>query len=212
MKHARSPPWTYAPVPRVHRRGHLFFSWRERWPGAAHSTWPSEAWMPLPNRSSSSSCFSQDSPHSDACSIGNYIRSPNKDSRSARDGAMKPAWAWLSAGVPPSPAFCLSPSLAASQLFSPRSGPHGDGSLPTQSSSRSRPMVEEVAFRGYGFQRFAQVVGPVGATLGYAAFYRWINCASTGIQQGQPCGFRHVQLAAFNRISADSRPLAQLGL
>jgi hypothetical protein len=32
-------------------------------------------------------------------------------------------------------------------------------------------MVEEVAFRGYGFQRFTQVVGPVGATLGYAAFY-----------------------------------------
>ena len=32
-------------------------------------------------------------------------------------------------------------------------------------------MVEEVAFRGYGFQRFLQVVGPVGATLGYAAFY-----------------------------------------
>ncbi len=32
-------------------------------------------------------------------------------------------------------------------------------------------MVEEVAFRGYGFQRFTLVVGPVGAALGYAAFY-----------------------------------------
>jgi len=32
-------------------------------------------------------------------------------------------------------------------------------------------LAEEVAFRGYGFQRFAQAVGPVGATLGFAAFY-----------------------------------------
>jgi len=32
-------------------------------------------------------------------------------------------------------------------------------------------MVEEVAFRGYGFQRFLQVVGPIGAALGFAAFY-----------------------------------------
>ncbi|MDR3740033.1 MAG: type II CAAX endopeptidase family protein [Terracidiphilus sp.] len=32
-------------------------------------------------------------------------------------------------------------------------------------------MVEEVAFRGYGFQRFESVVGPIGASLGFAAFY-----------------------------------------
>lgn len=32
-------------------------------------------------------------------------------------------------------------------------------------------MVEEVAFRGYGFQRFVAVVGPIGAVLGFAAFY-----------------------------------------
>jgi len=31
-------------------------------------------------------------------------------------------------------------------------------------------LVEEVAFRGYGFQRFAVAVGPLGAALGYAAF------------------------------------------
>jgi len=30
---------------------------------------------------------------------------------------------------------------------------------------------EEVAFRGYGFQRFEQAVGSLGAALGYAAFY-----------------------------------------
>jgi membrane protease YdiL (CAAX protease family) len=32
-------------------------------------------------------------------------------------------------------------------------------------------LAEEVAFRGYGFQRFAHAVGPVGAALGFAAFY-----------------------------------------
>ncbi len=32
-------------------------------------------------------------------------------------------------------------------------------------------LAEEIAFRGYGFQRFVQAVGPLGATLGYAAFY-----------------------------------------
>jgi membrane protease YdiL (CAAX protease family) len=32
-------------------------------------------------------------------------------------------------------------------------------------------MGEELTFRGYGFQRFEQSVGSVGATLGFAAFY-----------------------------------------
>jgi membrane protease YdiL (CAAX protease family) len=32
-------------------------------------------------------------------------------------------------------------------------------------------LAEEVAFRGYGFQRFAHAVGPFGAVLGFAAFY-----------------------------------------
>jgi membrane protease YdiL (CAAX protease family) len=41
-------------------------------------------------------------------------------------------------------------------------------------------MVEEIAFRGYGFQRFAQVVGPVGATLGYAAFYAGLIALQPG--------------------------------
>ncbi len=32
-------------------------------------------------------------------------------------------------------------------------------------------LAEEVAFRGYGFQRFVESVGPVGGSLGFAAFY-----------------------------------------
>jgi membrane protease YdiL (CAAX protease family) len=32
-------------------------------------------------------------------------------------------------------------------------------------------LVEEVAFRGYGFQRFVRALGPFGASLGFAAYY-----------------------------------------
>jgi uncharacterized protein len=32
-------------------------------------------------------------------------------------------------------------------------------------------LAEEVAFRGYGFQRFVHAVGPLGAALGFAALY-----------------------------------------
>ena len=32
-------------------------------------------------------------------------------------------------------------------------------------------LVEEIAFRGYGFQRFMDAVGSVGATVAFAAFY-----------------------------------------
>lgn len=41
-------------------------------------------------------------------------------------------------------------------------------------------LVEEVAFRGYGFQRFLAVVGPVGATLGFAAFYAGLQALQPG--------------------------------
>jgi membrane protease YdiL (CAAX protease family) len=41
-------------------------------------------------------------------------------------------------------------------------------------------MAEEIAFRGYGFQRFARAVGPVGATLGFAAFYAIVQAQLPG--------------------------------
>jgi membrane protease YdiL (CAAX protease family) len=41
-------------------------------------------------------------------------------------------------------------------------------------------LVEEVAFRGYGFQRFLSVVGPVGATIGFAAFYAGLQALQPG--------------------------------
>ena len=41
-------------------------------------------------------------------------------------------------------------------------------------------MAEEVAFRGYGFQRFIQCVGPVGASLGFAVFYALVQSLLPG--------------------------------
>jgi len=41
-------------------------------------------------------------------------------------------------------------------------------------------LAEEVAFRGYGFQRFACAVGPLGAALGYAAFYAIVQSLLPG--------------------------------
>ena len=44
-------------------------------------------------------------------------------------------------------------------------------------------LAEEVAFRGYGFQRFAAVVGPIGACLGYAIFYAIIQAVLPGVSR-----------------------------
>jgi hypothetical protein len=41
-------------------------------------------------------------------------------------------------------------------------------------------LVEEVAFRGYAFQSFIQAVGPVGATLGFAAIYAILQAIIPG--------------------------------
>ena len=41
-------------------------------------------------------------------------------------------------------------------------------------------LVEEMVFRGYGFQRFADAVGPAGATLGFAAFYAIVESERQG--------------------------------
>jgi membrane protease YdiL (CAAX protease family) len=41
-------------------------------------------------------------------------------------------------------------------------------------------LTEEVAFRGYGFQRFADAVGSLGAVLGYATFYAIVQALVPG--------------------------------
>lgn len=41
-------------------------------------------------------------------------------------------------------------------------------------------LAEEIAFRGYAFQRFIQAVGPTGATLGFAAIYAIMQALQPG--------------------------------
>ena len=41
-------------------------------------------------------------------------------------------------------------------------------------------LAEEVAFRGYGFQRFVDAVGPLGASLGFAAYYAIVQSLMPG--------------------------------
>jgi hypothetical protein len=41
-------------------------------------------------------------------------------------------------------------------------------------------LAEEIAFRGYGFQRFAHAVGPLGASLGFAAYYAVVQSLLPG--------------------------------
>ncbi len=41
-------------------------------------------------------------------------------------------------------------------------------------------LAEEIAFRGYAFQRFARAMGPVGATLGFAAYYAIVQAMAPG--------------------------------
>lgn len=41
-------------------------------------------------------------------------------------------------------------------------------------------LAEEVAFRGYAFQRFVRAVGPLGASLGFAAYYAIVQSLQPG--------------------------------
>lgn len=48
-------------------------------------------------------------------------------------------------------------------------------------------LAEEVAFRGYAFQRFCRAVGPVGASLGFAAFYAIVQALLPGSNRVSTC-------------------------
>jgi uncharacterized protein len=41
-------------------------------------------------------------------------------------------------------------------------------------------LAEEIAFRGYGFQRFTHAVGPIGAVIGFAFFYAIVQSLLPG--------------------------------
>lgn len=59
-------------------------------------------------------------------------------------------------------------------------------------------LVEEVAFRGYGFQRFVRAVGPIGASLGFAAYYAIVQSLVPGSSRSTFC----VSLAVALLLSA----------
>lgn len=48
-------------------------------------------------------------------------------------------------------------------------------------------LAEEVAFRGYAFQRFVRAVGPIGASLGFAAFYAIVQSLLPGSNRVSTC-------------------------
>jgi membrane protease YdiL (CAAX protease family) len=48
-------------------------------------------------------------------------------------------------------------------------------------------LAEEIAYRGYGFQRFVAAVGPVGASLGYALFYAIVQSLLPGASRASFC-------------------------
>ena len=47
--------------------------------------------------------------------------------------------------------------------------------------------AEEIAFRGYGFQRFLQAVGPTGAALAFAAVYAIVQALAPGSTRASIC-------------------------
>lgn len=66
-------------------------------------------------------------------------------------------------------------------------------------------LAEEVAFRGYGFQRFVVAVGPLGASLGFAVLYAIVQSVqpgSSGISAAVSVIFALVLSMAYLRTRA----------
>jgi hypothetical protein len=66
-------------------------------------------------------------------------------------------------------------------------------------------LAEEIAFRGYGFQRFVHAVGPLGGALGFAAFYAIIQAIAPGANHasvGVAVAFSLVLSTAYLRTRA----------
>lgn len=66
-------------------------------------------------------------------------------------------------------------------------------------------LAEEITFRGYGFQRFVRAVGPVGGSLGFAAYYAIVQSLLPGSSRTTFCVALAVSLllsAAYLRTRA----------
>src|SRR5580698_4483129 len=89
----------------------------------------------------------------------------------AREGAMGLATGWGLAVV------CVLPLLIAGGIaisFSMQRQSWGQLAVDAMFFALLA-LVEEIAFRGYGFQRFVRALGPVGASIGFAAYYAWVQ-------------------------------------
>ena len=66
-------------------------------------------------------------------------------------------------------------------------------------------LAEEIAFRGYAFQRFVRAVGPSGATLGFAAIYAIVQALTPGANHASfavSMAFTFLLSAAYLRTRA----------
>jgi membrane protease YdiL (CAAX protease family) len=66
-------------------------------------------------------------------------------------------------------------------------------------------LVEEIAFRGYGFQRFADAVGPIAASMVFAAYYALVQAMIPGANRASiavSAVFALVLAAAYLRTRA----------
>lgn len=66
-------------------------------------------------------------------------------------------------------------------------------------------LAEEIAFRGYGFQRFVRAVGPVGGSIGFAAYYAIVQSLLPGSSRVTFCTSIAISLilsAAYLRTRA----------
>ena len=72
-------------------------------------------------------------------------------------------------------------------------------------------LAEEVAFRGYGFQRFEQCCGLAGSGAGLCGLLCHCAGASAGIKPRQHRRFRGSKSCAFNRLPAHARTVGELG-
>ncbi len=96
-----------------------------------------------------------------------------------RAGRVRRGWDWPSAGRWRWLACCHWLWLAAS-LFAELQPSAWGWLLADAAFFALAALAEEIAFRGYGFQRFAHAVGPLGAALGFAAFYAIVQALLPG--------------------------------
>ncbi len=149
-------------------------------------------------------------PPSASGSTGSCTRSARRDCRGGRAGTSE-AGLGLATGWGLALVCVLPLALAAASPFRFRASFAWGWLVADAAFFALAALAEEVAFRGYGFQRFVHAVGPFGAALGFAAYLRHCAVARAGVEPRQHRCFHGARLAAFHGLSAHARHLAELG-